>query len=196
MGNNVVSVEDLSQGQDEHINLFFNMRINTINSIIDNHLKLKNNAKIAKLNENKLELSHYKEKLQIETTFLKEQLDESLKIKKDQIGQDIKKLNNLIYDEERKTELNKEKLDNDYNLKIETLDHDLEFKIKQNENIYKNKLKSYTEQQTEIENLIKNNEKDKIREEFIKHINNYQDKDNFNVYDCLNYFKNKPERDI
>merc|ERR1711981_809429 len=70
MGNNIVSGEDLSQGQDEHINQFFTMRLNTINCIIDNHLKLKNNAKIAKLNENKLELSHYKEKLQIETTFL------------------------------------------------------------------------------------------------------------------------------
>ena len=195
-GNRSVGTDDLAQGLDGFIKDFFlNRETNLVNMMeLNNNVKKK--LKLQSLEKNKEELSNVQQKLEAEVVLNKLELDNKLNFKEKQIENEHKKLDNMLKDYKNIIEISKNNLENDAKLKIEGLHNELDNQIRACEKFYQDKYNRLNLEKNQIDELLNKDNKKQIRLQFIQYLNNKIENCNeFNLQDCLMYFKNKSVED-
>ena len=191
-GNRSVGTDDLAQGFDGFIKDFFLNRETNLENMMEINQNVKKKLKLKSLEKNKDEISKVRQKLEAEVVLNKMELDNKLNFKEQQIANEHKKLDNILKDYKNTIEISKTNLENDAKIKIEGLYTELENQIRACEKFYQDKYNRLNLEKNQIDELLNNDNKKQIRLQFIQYLNNKIENCNeFNLHDCLMYFKNK-----
>lgn len=191
-GNRSVGTDDLAQGLDGFTKDFFLNREANLENTMELNQNVKKKLKLKSLEKNKEQLSNVQQKLEAEVVLNKMELDNKQKFKEQQIANEHQKLDNILKDYKNTIEISKNNLENDAKLKIEALHTELDNQIHSCEKFYQDKYNRLNQEKNLIDELVKNDNKKQIRLSFIQYLNNQkEDSNEFNLHDCLMYFKNK-----
>merc|ERR1711907_349236 len=191
-GNRVVGTNDLAQGFDSFIHDFFLNREANLDNQMEINQNVKKKKKLKALENNKKELINVKKNLDSEVELNKNELNDKVVFKEKQIKSEHDKLDNIIKEYRNFIEISKQNLEKEAQLKFETLNTELENQIRACEKFYQDKYNRLKSEKTQINDLLKNDNKEQTRLRFIQYLNNQQEnKNEFTINDCLLYFKNK-----
>ena len=191
-GNRSVGSDDLAQGLDPFITDFFLNRESNLENMMELNQNVKKKLKLKSLEKNKDNLANVQQKLEAEVVLNKNELDNKLKFKEQQIATEHEKLDNILKDYKNTIQISKINLDNDAKLKIEALYTELENQIRSCEKFYQDKYNRLNQEKKQLDELLTKDDKKQIRLRFIQYLNNQQQHSNeFNLNNCLMYFKNK-----